>query len=112
MLDVMGNSGRPEFLPSLEGVIQNGADPVEVRARAVYALRFVNAAAASRDLLASLASPETALREAAAGAIAAGSWSESYRAPLEACAASEPVGRIQESCRKTLASNARVASSQ
>lgn len=111
MLDVMGNSGRAEFLPTLEAVLASGAAP-EVKAKAEFALRFIKTGSATLDLTQGLASGSTNVREAAAGAIAVADWNEAYRAPLETCASQEAVSRIQSSCQSTLTSHPRVADSQ
>lgn len=107
-LDVIGNSGRADFVPSLETVIQGDA-PAQVRARAVFALRFVNTPGAAQDLVSALASSEAAIRESAANAIATGTWREAFRAPLTQCSSRESVTRIQASCAQTLSVNAQVA---
>jgi hypothetical protein len=111
LLDVMGNSGRAEFLPDLKSTIAGSPDP-SLRARAVLALRFIKNGAATQELAARLADKETVVREAAAGAIALADWSETFRSPLERCSQLEAVGRIQESCRNTLGQNPLVADSQ
>ncbi|MGZ3700464.1 MAG: HEAT repeat domain-containing protein [Bdellovibrionota bacterium] len=108
-IDVMGNSGRADFLPALESVVQGNYDAA-VKARAVFALRFIKAPAAVQDLITALSSKDPAQRESAAGAIAIADWSESFRAPLTQCSSSETLSRIQTSCQKTLSNNTQVAS--
>ena len=111
VLDVMGNSGRAEFLPSLESIISSEAAS-NVKSRAVYALRFVKNSAAAQDLVNSLGSGDISIRTAAAGAIELAEWNEIFRAPLQRCSSSDPVSRIQDSCRKALSDNTQVANSQ
>lgn len=108
LLDVMGNSGRPEFYTQVSGVIASGAD-VKLRARAVFALRFMQNSAATSDLLTRLSDPAPELREAAARALEHAEWKESYRAPLGVCAAGESVERVRASCQGTLANHPAVA---
>jgi HEAT repeat protein len=108
LLDVMGNSGRSEFLPLLQQIVDEKGD-VNVRARALFALRFVKDPSVSTILIARLADAESVLREAAAEAMGLAGWTESFRAPLERCQSGESVDRIQSSCEKTLSSNPRVA---
>lgn len=109
LLDVMGNSGRAEFYPSVQAVYA-GENSAILRARAVFALRFMNSSAATQDLISRLSDPAPQVREAAANAIAHATWKESFRAPLESCAGSETVAKVQSSCRNALAQNGRLAS--
>lgn len=109
-LDVIGNSGRADFEPALETVIQSNASDL-VRARAVFALRFVTTPGAASDLVTALASPSPGVREAAANAIAAATWREAFRAPLSQCSSGESVARIQATCQNVLAANTQVATS-
>lgn len=108
ILDAMGNSGRAEFLSILLAASRE-ATVVTVRARALYALRFVKDPAVPPTLIAGLAATEAPMREASAGAIELAAWTEGFRAPLERCASQEPLTRIQESCRKSLADHGGVA---
>lgn len=110
ILDVMGNSGRAEFYPTLKSVIASN-DPAQLRARAVFALRFIDQPAAVQTLAASLGDKDTTVRQAAVGAMGT-TWNETYRAPVEQCAQSESEARVQELCRKTLADNPHVADAE
>lgn len=108
LLDVMGNSGRPEFYEKVSAVIQ-GEEDVKLRARAVFALRFMTNADATNTLLRRLQDPAKELREAAANAIAHAEWKEAFRAPLGVCSASETEPRVRGICEKTLADHPAVA---
>jgi len=110
LLDVMGNSGRSEFLPTLEGVLAGDAGS-QLKAKATFALRFIPTAAAKTDLARNLSAPDAAVRDAAAGAIAISDWTESFRAPLESCASGETVSNIRASCRSTLGEHPQMAGS-
>ncbi len=110
LLDVMGNSGRPEFYPTLQKVIQ-GENSAQLRARAVFALRFMHDDASAQTLLVSLDDREAPVREAAVNAMEV-TWNEKYRAPLARCAQAETETRIQESCRKVLENNPYMASAE
>lgn len=108
MLDAMGNSGRSEFLPTLESELQS-ADSAAVKAKAMFALRFIKSPAAVQDLIAGLSSAEGAVREAAAAAMGAADWSESFRAPLEKCRNGDALANVQNACASTLTGHAQVA---
>lgn len=101
LLDVMGNSGRSEFLPDLKSVLASEADPI-VRAKAVFALRAIATEDARELLVKSLADPAVQIREAAAAAIAQGSWNEVFRSAVSACASSDSVTRVQAACQRIL----------
>jgi len=109
LLDVMGNSGRTEFYPSVQTVIESGGNPA-LRARAVFSLRFMTNSDSQLVLIRSLSDASPVVREAAAKAIELASWKEAFRTPLEVCSGSESVTRVQDVCRKVLSNNAAVAS--
>ena len=108
LLDVMGNSGRPEFYEKVSRVIEGGED-VKLRARAVFALRFMTNGEATNTLLRRLQDPSKELREAAASAIAHAEWKEAFRAPLGVCAEADSETRVRGICAKTLADHPAVA---
>jgi hypothetical protein len=108
LLDVMGNSGRPEFFLQVRGVIESDAD-LKLRARAVFALRFMTNSDATAQLVQRLQDPAPELREAAANALGHAEWKEAFRAPLGVCAAAESVERVRDSCRRTLDNHPAVA---
>lgn len=106
LLDVMGNSGRSEFLSTLEGVISGGSSEA-LKTKAEFALRFIPSA--GTDLLAGLANSDAGIRGAAADALQVAPWKEAYRAPLGACAASESAPSVRASCGVTLSQHPNVA---
>ncbi len=108
-LDVMGNSGRPEFYPSVQQVISSNALPT-LRARAVFSLRFMTNSNATQELIRRLSDPAPEVREAAAKAMEHAAWKEAFRSPLEVCSGSESVVRVQDACRRVLSDHAAVAS--
>lgn len=101
LLDVMGNSGRLEFLPSIRGAMDTRNDP-SVQAKAVFSLRYVDSMEANALLAAQLANPNPPLREAAIEAVRMGTWRESYRPALETCASSDPVEKLRTACGAAL----------
>jgi hypothetical protein len=101
LLDVMGNSGRSEFLPEVAEVIQSDADPA-LRSKAVYSLRFMNNPQASALLSQSLSDPDPGVRLAAANAIQIAPWSPTYVTPLSKCSSGETVSAVQTACQTAL----------
>jgi HEAT repeat protein len=99
MLDAIGNSGRQEFLPALSGIIQ-GSSGSELRAKAVFSLRFVKTEEAHRLLAGSLFDPDPQVRTGAVSAIGLATWTETFRAPVEKCSLEEEVGQIRSACQK------------
>jgi hypothetical protein len=100
LLDVMGNSGRAEFLPTLTSVIQSSTVS-ELRAKAVFSLRFINP---GKSLLASsLQDADHNVRTASVTAIGFAIWSETFRAPIQSCAESESVSQIKSACAQVRA---------
>lgn len=67
-LDAIGNSGNPTFFSDLSSVIAS-TDPAVLRAKAVFALRFMPGDATSQLLAASLNDAESQVRVAAAQAL-------------------------------------------
>jgi hypothetical protein len=103
-LDVMGNSGRSEFLPAIESVLAGTEDPT-LRARAVFALRFIATESAALDLIRALADNAAQVRLAAANAIGFAAWNEAFRSPLTACGGSDASAQVRASCLAALAQN-------
>lgn len=108
MLDSMGNSGRAEYVPDLRETVASGN--AELRARALFSLRFMNNAESADLISRGLSDPETMVRESATEAIKLASWNENFRAPLESCARGEKVSRIQASCGDILRAHPQMAS--
>lgn len=102
LMDVMGNSGRTDFLPDLTGVIDTSTDPT-LRAKAVYDLRFMQSSDAVSLLDQSLSDPTPGVRQAAANAMETAPWNQSFVAPLNRCVAGEQVAEIQKTCQQALA---------
>jgi hypothetical protein len=103
-LDVMGNSGRVEFLPSISDVISESQDPW-VKAKAVFSLRFINDPSAIQMLSNALTDPAPQVRERAAQAIELAPWHEAFQQPLSNCKSSDPIPAIRNSCASTLSRN-------
>lgn len=101
LLDVMGNSGRAEFLPQIRSAMASGNDEA-VQAKAIFSLRFFEGGEATTLLSSQLGNPTPALREAAIEAARIGPWRESLRAPLKECSQAEPLERLRASCRSAL----------
>jgi hypothetical protein len=97
VLDAMGNSGRPEFLPTLAAEI--GAPDPWVRGKAIFALRFIDSPDATGLLAAELVSTADSDRLAAASAIQSGNWNPGLLGPVRTCAANERVQEIQSICK-------------
>lgn len=108
LLDVMGNSGREEFFPKVQEVIDGSAE-TRVKARAVFALRFMTSDLATQSLLQHLRDPVVELREAAARALSQAEWKEAFRSPLGHCVSNESESRVRDHCRKTLDNHPTVA---
>jgi hypothetical protein len=104
LLDAMGNSGRPDFLPILENVIDN--DPTALQSKAVFALRYIQTPDAESLLSQELANQNPALRLSAAQAMNQSASqtpvAQVFVAPLQKCASSESVNEIQKVCQATL----------
>jgi hypothetical protein len=98
LLDVMGNSGRSEFLARLGTVIDTEKNS-ELRARAAFSLRFIRTDQAREKLGRALLNPDQRVRGAAVAAIRLAEWTETFRAPVRTCVNQEPVAQIQSSCR-------------
>lgn len=107
VLDIMGNSGREEFLPVLSSVIAGSGAP-ELRAKATFALRYIKTKAATQLLASSLMHPDSYLRTAAVAAIGFATWAEVFRQPIESCSVSETVLAIKSACAKVLESSPRI----
>ena len=101
-LEAMGNSGRSEFLPQVLEAL--ASSDLQIRAKAVFALRFMRVDQAIQIMVNSLGDSQVDLREAAAGAMQLADWKEAFRAPLQNCAAKESVTRIQALCQYDLES--------
>lgn len=100
LLDVMGNSGRSEFLSDVKSALQ-GQD---LRAKAVYALRYMNNPDSVRLLGQYLSDQNATVREAAVDAIKAAPWNEGFRQPLTSCANGSMDAHVQSGCQSILAS--------
>lgn len=97
LLDAMGNSGRAEFLPTLNKVL-NGTGAPELRAKAVFSLRFIQAGSAKTLMATSLQDADDKVRTASVMAMAFATWSEIFRAALDGCISGEKVEPIKEAC--------------
>lgn len=98
-LDAMGNSGRIEFFPLLRSVAHTGAHP-QLKAKAVFSLRFL-ASDSARDLLGqSLSQGELAVRAGAVAAMGLAPWHAAFGPAIQQCAAQEAVAEILSECRK------------
>jgi hypothetical protein len=104
-LDAIGNSGQAAYLPELRALITSSESLAVLRAKAVYALRFIRSNEATNLLTQSLSSSDYQVRQSAARAIALASWTDSFRVPLQNCASSDPLSSIQSICRSTLATS-------
>jgi hypothetical protein len=104
-LDAIGNSGQAAYLPDLRSIIQSADAASLLKAKAVFALRFIQSSEATELLSQSLTSVDTQVRQSAARAIAMARWSDSFRNPLQTCASKDPVSSIQAICRSTLAAS-------
>jgi hypothetical protein len=110
-LDAIGNSGQTSFLPELRALISNPDSSSVLKAKAVFALRFIRSSEASDLLAQSLSSSDYQVRQSAARAMAMANWNESFRKPLQSCASSDPLTSIQSICRSALeASDPKLAS--
>ena len=98
LLDAMGNSGRPEFMPILSQVIASDSDNV-LRTKAVYALRFIPSPDAVTLLGQELGDSNASVRLAAANAMVSAPWNEAFQAPLQHCVSSESVGQFSPPAR-------------
>ncbi|MFL5813579.1 MAG: HEAT repeat domain-containing protein [Bdellovibrionia bacterium] len=101
-LDAIGNSGQASYLPELRAFISNPDSSAVLKAKAVFALRFIRSSEAIDLLARSLSASDFQVRQSAARAIAMASWSESFRKPLQSCASSDPYTSIQSICRSAL----------
>lgn len=110
-LDAIGNSGQAAYLPDLRSIIQSADAESVLKAKAVFALRFIRSNEATDLLAQSLGSVDSQIRQAAARAISMASWNDSFRAPLQSCASSDSVSSVQALCRSVLsASDPKLAS--
>lgn len=101
VLDAIGNSGRVEFLLELARTVRSD-EPAPVRARALFAMRFIQSEASTRAISDGLRDPEPLVRAAAIEAIKLATWTEAFRGPVDACAKTETVAHIQSQCRSLL----------
>lgn len=102
LIDAMGNSGKGEFIPSLLSVI-SGNYPSMVKAKAVFALRFMNENTATSVIAQNLAGNlDIEIREASVNAMKAAEWNEIFRPSLQACTKLETISRIKTSCQDVL----------
>ena len=101
LLDAMGNSGRSEYLSELQKTIDESGNP-DLRAKAVFALRFMSGSDATQMLSQHLTDADSKVRLASAEAISQARWNEEFREPLQTCAASELLARIQAVCQAAL----------
>jgi hypothetical protein len=104
-LGAMGNSGLPQYLPDLTNVIESSATNDMLKAKAVYALRFITNSEAVSLLDTSLADPSASVRLAAVQAMALAPWNSSFINPLSSCATQEKVMQIQAACQSLLTRN-------
>jgi hypothetical protein len=110
VLDMMGNSGRLEFLPVLEAVISGEGD-IALKSKAVFSLRLMDSAEARRQMVSSLTDSHDQIRTGAVAALTLAPWSETYRAPLETCAAKDPSPQIKSSCQRIVSAAPKVVAS-
>lgn len=108
LLDVIGNSGRSDFLPTLENII-NSNSITSLKAKAVFSLRFMPSTKASTLIAMSLGNTIPQIREASARAMQLAAWRESFRPPLQICSSSEARPYIQELCQSILQQNIQVS---
>jgi HEAT repeat protein len=117
LLDAMGNSGQPAYLPELRSVIDtrnwaNAEEGSALRAKAVFALRFIRTSDAAQILAQALTEPDLRVRQAAVQAVAMASWNEIFRKPLQSCATSDSVASLQANCRSVLEAADRTVASR
>ncbi len=101
-LDAIGNSGQTDYLPDLRSIISDSNAASALRAKAVFALRFIHSNEATTLLSQSLSASDLIIRQAAARAMSMASWSESFRKPLQNCSTSDPIASIQAICRSVI----------
>ncbi len=100
LLDVMGNSGRAEFLSQILSAMQE--QDSAVRAKAVFSLRFVNTERSTLALAQALEDPLPSVRQAAVNALQFAEWQEAYRAPLQRCALEDSENQLRTACQTML----------
>ncbi len=101
LLDVMGNSGRSEFMPEIRSALEADQE-INLQAKAIFSLRYFSTTEAMILLTPKLINPNPVLREAAVEAVRQGTWRENYRSGLETCVNSDPVEKLRASCRAAL----------
>lgn len=118
LLDAMGNSGNSSFLSTIEEVINtantantantsgartsdNPAD-LALKAKAVFALRFMNDPNSPQILINSLGDNAPGVRLAAASAMGFAKWNSKFQTPLQNCARSDSSSQVRNACQKTL----------
>lgn len=108
VLDAIGNSGRAEFFPDMQTLVESGTN-IDLRAKATFAVRFMDATGKVALLSATLADRNEHLREASVKAISLAQWSEQFRGPLQSCSSHEAVAHIQKECDELLSAHSQLA---
>jgi HEAT repeat protein len=103
-LDAMGNSGRSEYLTDLTNVIDESAD-ADLRAKAVFALRYMTSDQATQLLSNSLSDASNTVRLAAVQAIQTAPWNTGFQSAVASCASMESVNEIRSACQSLLNKN-------
>ena len=103
VLDIMGNSGRDEFFPVLEIAAKSATEPEEVRAKAIFSLRYIKSARARALLVTAMNFSSVRVRGGAVHGVQLAEWTESFRAPLASCALKDPVQEIRSACGSIIA---------
>ena len=97
-LDMMGNTGNEKFLPDLLGIVNNEQSPAEMKAKAVFAMRFMHSESAVLEIAARLLDPSPVVREAALDAIELQPISSPLKDALFVCAEKETNTHLRERC--------------
>lgn len=97
VLDAMGNSGLSDFLPQILEAT-SASNPEEIRAKAVFSLRFINTTTSQEKKATSLFDQSVNVRSSAVRSIQASNWDDVFLKPLQDCGQKESANDIKANC--------------
>lgn len=106
ILDLIGNSGRAEFIPLVKEAYLMGLK--DYQGKSIMAARSMNVPDSLAFIEGALNSSDSALRFIATQAIRLGQWNERYRAIVANCSLNEASAEVKLQCQEILKTNSSV----
>jgi len=103
LLDLIGNSGRSEFLPLVNQAYLMGDKTYQNKS--IMAARGMSGSGSIAFLINALMHNESAIRYVATQAIRLGQWSEQFRSPVSSCGLSDPAAEVRLQCQEIMKAN-------